>query len=80
MVRSIVGIRAWCCPKLNELCPGQIVWFTYSIKKTRRIDPRLFVPVVPTLLTPEEQQLTMSHRGEFKTLRMRQIERMTTEA
>ncbi len=80
MVRAIAGIRAWCCPKLSELAPGQAVWLTYGTRKTRRIDPRLFVPVVLTLLTPEEQQQTLSHRGEFKALKIRQIERMTTEA
>ncbi len=80
MVRAFAGIRAWCCPKISELSPGQIVWLTYSTKKSRRIDPRLFVPVVLTLLDSAEQTLTLSHHGEFKALKVRQIERMTTEA
>jgi hypothetical protein len=80
MIRAIAGIRAWCCPKISELSPGQLVWLTYSTKKSRRIDPRLFVPVVLTLLDPAEQTLVLSHHGEFKALKVRQIERMTTEA
>ncbi|MDY0177596.1 MAG: DUF1670 domain-containing protein [Lentisphaeria bacterium] len=80
MVRAIAGIRAWCCPKVNELLPGQLVWLTYSTKRSRRIDPKLFVPVVLTLLTPDEQTLALRHHGEFKALKVRQIERMTTEA
>ena len=80
MIKTIAGIRAWCCPELSELQPGQLVWFAHGTRKSRKTDPRLFVPVILTLLTPEEQDVVIQHRGEFKRLKMRQIERMTTEA
>jgi len=80
MVKTIAGIRAWCSPHLSELRPGQVVWLTYSTKSRRRGGPRLFVPVVLTLMTAEEQKLNISHYGEFRALKIRQIERITTEA
>jgi len=60
--------------------PGQLVWFAYSTKNRRRGGPKLFVPVVLTLLTAEEQKLNISHSGKFKALKIHQIERITTEA
>ena len=80
MIKAIAGIRVWCCPKVSELQPGRLVWLAYSTKKSRKTDPRLFVPVVLTLLTPEEQVQETKHRGEFKRAKIRQIERITTEA
>ena len=79
MVKRIAAIRDWCSPKVTELKPGQMVWLTYSAKSRRR-GARLTVPVVLTLLSETEQQKQVSHSGEFKSFKMSQIERMTTEA
>lgn len=80
MVKFITGIRAWICPELKDLQPGQAVWLAYGNKKFKKTDPRLFVPLILTILTPDEQNLTINHRGEFKSLKISQIERITTEA
>jgi len=80
MIKAIAGIRAWCCPKITELAPGQMVWLAHCIRKTRRTDPKLFVPVILTVVTLDEQGKTFSHRGEFKRAKVAQIERITTEA
>ncbi|MEW6458179.1 MAG: DUF1670 domain-containing protein [Bacillota bacterium] len=69
-----------CCPRLEELEPGQMVWLAHGTRKARRTDPRLFVPVVLTLLAPEELEFTPANRVELKRLKIRQIERLTTEA
>jgi hypothetical protein len=37
--------------------PKGWVWLAHGTRKTRRTDPRLFAPVVLTLLTPEELEL-----------------------
>ena len=79
MVKKIAAIRDWCAPPASELKPGQMVWLTYSTKSRRR-GARLIVPVILTLLSPSEQQRKVAHSGEFKALKMSQIERMTTEA
>ncbi len=79
MVEAIAGIRAWCCPLLEELEPGQVVWLCRGTRKSRRQDPLLFVPVVLTLMAPGEDT-QFGHRGELKAVKVRQIERMTTEA
>ncbi|MBC7084367.1 MAG: DUF1670 domain-containing protein [Firmicutes bacterium] len=50
------------------------------MKKTRRPDPKLFVPVILTLVEPGESKATYSHPGEARRVRMRQIERITAEA
>lgn len=80
MIKAIAGIRAWCCPPLKELRPGQVVWLARGTRKSRKSDPQLFVPVVLTLMAPGEQEVSVRHRGEYKELKLRQIERMTTEA
>lgn len=80
MVTTIAGIRAWCSPHLSELKSGQVVWLAYSTKRKRRGGPRLFVPAVLTLMTAEEQKLNISHYGQLRALKIRQIERITTEA
>ncbi len=80
MVRFITGIRAWICPEESELYPGQAVWLAYGNKKFKKTDPKLFVPLILTILTPNEQSQEIKHRGEFKTLKITQIERITTEA
>lgn len=80
MIKVIAGLRAWCCPRIEELKPGQVVWFAHSTRKSRRRDPRLLVPVILTLMGPDEQDKLIRHHGELKELRIRQIERMTTEA
>lgn len=79
MVKAIAGLRAWCCPRVSELSPGQAVWLAHGTKKVRRRDRKLFVPVVLTLLTADDQQ-HFQHGGEFKAAKIRQIERITTEA
>ncbi len=80
MIRNITGTRAWCCPEMQELKPGQGVWLTYSTRRSRNRGPRLLVPVILTLLSYEEQEKEIQHRGEFKALKVRQIERITSEA
>ncbi|MEW5867496.1 MAG: DUF1670 domain-containing protein [Bacillota bacterium] len=80
MVRTIAGLRAWCSPKVSELRPGQVVWLARGVRKTRRADPKLFVPVILTLVEPGESKATYSHPGEARRVRMRQIERITAEA
>lgn len=40
----------------------------------------MLVPVVLTVLSPEEQSTSITHRGEFKKLKIQQIERITTQA
>ncbi len=56
MVNLAAKLYTWCCPRLEELEPGQLVWLAHGTKKSRRTDPRLFQPVVLTLLAPEEAQ------------------------
>jgi len=80
MVQTAAELRSWCCPLLSELNSGQVVWLVHGTHKSRRTDPRLFTPVVLTLLVPAEQNLSMSHRGAFKKLKMSQLERITAEA
>jgi len=50
MVKVIAGLRAWCCPRMEELRPGQLVWLSHSTRKSRRRGPRLLVPVILTLI------------------------------
>lgn len=69
-----------CCPRLEALEPGQMAWLAHGTRKTRRSDPRLFAPVILTLLTPEELDFVPANRVDLKRLKIRQIERLTTEA
>jgi len=80
MAERAAQIRYWCCPRINELKPGQVVWLAYSTRSPKRGQSRLLVPVPLTLLTPEEQSLKLSNRGDFKHLKVRQLERITAEA
>lgn len=80
MVELAAQIYARCCPRLEELKPGQLVWLALGTRKSRHTDPRLFVPVVLTLLTPEEMNFPLASRSDLKRLKIRQIERLTTEA
>jgi hypothetical protein len=80
MIKAAAEIRSWCCPLVKELEPGQVVWLVHGTRKTKRSDPRLFTPVVLTILSPAEQNLVFSHRGEVKKLKMAQIKRVTAEA
>jgi hypothetical protein len=80
MVNRAAQIRQWCCPHLKELRPGQVVWLVYSTRRMKRGQPRLLVPVVLNLLTPQEQSLTLVSRGDLKALKVRQVERVTAEA
>jgi len=80
MVNLAAKLYTWCCPRVEELEPGQLVWLAHGTKKTRRTDPRLFQPVVLTLLTPEEMQWPLKTIADLKKLKMRQIERLTAEA
>ncbi len=52
---------------------GQFGW--HMVQKD---DPRFFVPQILTILTPDEQKLSIDHRGEFKNLEIDQIEPITT--
>ena len=80
MVAAAARIYAWCCPTVNEIEPGQLVWLAHGTRKSRRTDPRLFVPVILTLLTPEETEWPLKSTADLKKLKVRQIERLTAEA
>ncbi|AZK59295.1 DUF1670 domain-containing protein [Candidatus Desulforudis audaxviator] len=80
MVELVARTYTRCCPRLEDLKPGQLVWLALDTRKDRRTDPRLFQPVVLTLLTLEEQESSLDSRTELKRLKVRQIERLTTEA
>lgn len=80
MVNLAAKLYTWCCPRLEELESGQLVWLAHGIRKSRRTDPRLFQPVVLTLLAPEEEQWPLKTTADLKKLKMRQIERLTAEA
>ena len=80
MVEKAAQIRQWCCPRVQELSPGQAVWLVYSTHRLKRGQPRLLTPVVLTLLTPDEQGMPFPDRGALKALKIRQVERITAEA
>ena len=80
MVELAAQIRQWCSPRVEELVPGQAVWLAYSTRRPRRGSPRLVVPVVLTLITPEEWAMSITSRNDLKRLKVRQLERITTEA
>jgi hypothetical protein len=80
MAERAAQIRQWCCPRLQELKPGQVVWLVYSTRRSKRGQSRLLVPVVLTLLTLEEQSLKLNNRSDLKHLKVRQLERITAEA
>lgn len=80
MAERVAQVRQWCCPRIQELKPGQAVWLVYSTRRAKRGRSRLLVPVVLTLLTADEQSLKLTNRGEYKSLKVRQIERITAEA
>lgn len=80
MVTLAAKLYTWCCPRVEELDPGQLVWLAHGTRKSRRTDPRLFQPVVLTLLTPEEQHWPLNTTADLKRLKIRQIERITAEA
>jgi len=80
MVALAAKLYTWCCPRVEELDPGQLVWLAHGTRKSRRTDPRLFQPVVLTLLAPEEQHWPLSTTADLKKLKIRQIERLTAEA
>ena len=80
MVERAAAVRQWCCPRVEELKPGQVVWLVYSTRRRRRGSPRLLVPVVLTLLTPTEQEASLVTRDDLKALKVCQLERITAEA
>jgi len=80
MVGLASQIYAWCCPRIEVLQPGQVVWLAHGTRRSRRTDPRLFSPVVLTLITPEEMDSPLTSRADLKRLKTRQIERLTAEA
>jgi hypothetical protein len=51
MVMFSGKLYSWCCPREDELQPGQLVWLAHGTKKSRRTDPRLFSPVILTLFS-----------------------------
>jgi len=57
-----------------------MVWLAHGTKKSRRTDPRLFQPVVLTLLAPEEKAFPLATTADLKRLKTLQLERITTEA
>lgn len=80
MVNLAARLYTWCCPRIEELEPGQLVWLAHGTRKSRRTDPRLFQPVVLTFLAPEETEWPLKTTADLKKLKMRQIERITAEA
>jgi len=80
MVERAAQVRWWCSPRLKELKPGQVVWLAYSTTSRKRSAKRKLVPVVLTLLTLEEQAMSFNNRGDYKALKIRQLERITAEA
>ena len=80
MAERAAQIRQWCCPRISELNPGQLVWLVYSTRRMKRGQGRLLAPVILTLLTAEEQGWQLASRGDLKLLKVRQIERITAEA
>ncbi|MEW5786025.1 MAG: DUF1670 domain-containing protein [Bacillota bacterium] len=80
MAERAAQMRQWCCPRIQELKPGQIVWLAYSTRRSKRGQSRLLAPVVLTLLNGDEQALKLNNRGELKHLKIRQMERITAEA
>jgi len=80
MANLAARIYTRCCPRVEELKPGQLVWLAHGTRKSRHIDSRLFSPVVLTLLTPEEREAPLNTRADFKKHKLRQIERITAEA
>ena len=80
MVTLASQLYAWCFPRVEELSFGQVVWLARGTRKSRHTDPRLFSPVVLTLLTPEEAEFPCQSRTAFKALKVRQLERITAEA
>ena len=50
--------------RMEELEPGQIVWFAHSTRKARRRDPKLLRPVILTLVSMEEKDLDITDQGE----------------
>ncbi|HAI20781.1 MAG TPA: hypothetical protein DCM14_02570 [Clostridiales bacterium UBA8153] len=57
-----------------------MAWLVYGTRRGSRGSPRLLVSVVLTLLAPEDLDLPLINRGDLKTLKVRQLERITTEA
>jgi hypothetical protein len=80
MAQKAAQVRWWCSPRLKNLKPGQVVWLAYSTQSRKRGPNRLLVPVVLTLLSLDEQNLKFSNRGDYKALKIAQIERITAEA
>lgn len=80
MVSLAAKIYTWCCPRVEELQPGQPVWLAHGTKKSRRTGSRLFSSVILTLLTPEEKEMPLKSRTDLKKLKLHQIERITAEA
>jgi hypothetical protein len=80
MVMFSGKLYSWCCPREDELQPGQLVWLAHGTKKSRRTDPRLFSPVILTLFTGKEQDMPLKSRSDLKKLKLSQIERITAEA
>ncbi len=81
---SMVSVAAeayvGCCPRIDELRPGQLVWLGYSTQRKRRDNIGLFKPVVLTLQAPSDSRITLEHRGHLRQLKTLQMERLTAEA
>lgn len=80
MVAMAARLYTWCCPTFEELEPGQLVWLAHGTRKFRRTDPRLFQPVLLTIITPEERDCPLKTMTDLKRLKLRQIERITAQA
>lgn len=72
--KELVGRRG---SKQQSILPRQVVWLVYGTRRGKRGSPRLLVPVILTLLTPQQQAQDLLDRGQLKALKVRQIERIT---
>ncbi len=80
MVQCAAQTHNWCCPRIQELQPGQVVWLVYSTQSTKRGAKRLLVPVILTLITSDEISQPLNDHGDLKALKLKQIERISAEA
>jgi len=69
--RATVARFHACSLTLEKLAPGPLLWLAHSPRKLRRTNPRLFQPVLLTILTPEEQERPLKTMADLKRLKLR---------
>ncbi len=81
MVQTAAEPYLHCCPKIQHLKHGQLVWMAYDTETKGRQDrKRPIRPVLLTLLAPSDYDISLKHRGNLMQLKMKQLERITAEA